>query len=331
MKLSKRLLLAVVSIFFCASMAMAQQAADKLYNEGLKLQKTMTVKAQNQAISKFNSAKQMYDSAAKKSQCDNSIAVSRQIISDLSGKSKSDGKSKGSKSNKSDNSNSGPTPQKAAPTLDVSTNYFELPLDAKTLTVNVVTNQDSWEASTVACADGSSFLRVERSGSNEIRIIVPKNYSAGDRTQKVMVSAGGIHKDITVVQNGVPVTLDANEKQLKFGKKGGKKKITVSCNAQLQYENNANENWYVESKPYWVTVTINEKKSKGWLKDKLDKGTDLLFGKSENSDDVSLVKSSITIGTDAIPSASADYANGRKGEIILKSGSTTLTIYVTQQ
>lgn len=65
---------------------MAQNSCDKLFTNGVKLQKTMTVASQNKAISFFEKAKICYDSKAKKDLCDQQIKACRNIISQLSKK-----------------------------------------------------------------------------------------------------------------------------------------------------------------------------------------------------------------------------------------------------
>lgn len=59
---------------------LAQAAAQKLYNEGQKLQQTMTVAAQNKAIDKYSKAKKAFDSQARKNDCDNQIAICKKNI-----------------------------------------------------------------------------------------------------------------------------------------------------------------------------------------------------------------------------------------------------------
>ena len=78
MKFSRLITLVCVFVL-SASVMFAQSSGDKLYNQGLALQKTMTVAAQNQAISKFSSAKKLYDSKAKKAQCDQAISVRQSV------------------------------------------------------------------------------------------------------------------------------------------------------------------------------------------------------------------------------------------------------------
>lgn len=59
---------------------LAQAAAQKLYNEGQKLQQTMTVAAQKKAIAQYTKAKKAFDSQARKNDCDNQIAICKKNI-----------------------------------------------------------------------------------------------------------------------------------------------------------------------------------------------------------------------------------------------------------
>ena len=319
---SLRFITLVISIIFCSTVAMAQSQGDKLYNQGLQLQKTMTVASQNQAIAKFNKAKSIYDSAAKKSQCDQAIAVSRNIINNL----KSGGGGKPGGGSTGGGNNAGTTQTKVTPTLDLSNTSFEIPMDYKMLNVKVMTNQSSWEVKAVPCSDGSSFVRAQKKGDNEIEIIANANMGSSSRTQKVIVTAGDLHKEITVVQNGIPVKLSKNKDQLTFKAKGGTQKMDVSCNSTQKYEANSNANWYVSSKPDWVVITISESKSEGLVGGLLKKGKELINGKTEADNDSSMIKSTISVTAQTCTSAS-----GRTGEIVIKSGDSSITIPVIQQ
>lgn len=55
--------LIVFAMIMLSSTTVAQTSGDKLYSQGLELQKKQTVQAQRSAISKFASAKKLYDSA----------------------------------------------------------------------------------------------------------------------------------------------------------------------------------------------------------------------------------------------------------------------------
>lgn len=323
MKFSRLITLVCVFVL-SASVMFAQSSGDKLYNQGLALQKTMTVAAQNQAISKFSSAKKLYDSKAKKAQCDQAISVSRNIIASL--------KKGGSRSGGSPYGNTGNAQKHEAsvPSLNVSNSEFNIDLEPRSLSVTVNTNQDAWEVIPVSCEDGSSFLKANKLGNTGFEIIVPQNMSTESRTQKVLVTSGDLRREVTVIQSGRHVLIDANKKILKFKEKGGDQKIEISCNSDHRYEDNSNENWYVESKPAWVLVTINEKREKGFFAKLKDKGEEIVKGKNKNDDDVMMIKSPITISAEHLIPGTAEAFTGRKGDVVIRSGDSTVSIHVTQ-
>lgn len=77
-----KLLMAAVMLLL-PLMLKAQSSCDALFQEGQKLQQTMTVVAQNKAIALFQKAKACYDSAERKSICDQQIRTCRAIIQRL--------------------------------------------------------------------------------------------------------------------------------------------------------------------------------------------------------------------------------------------------------
>lgn len=81
-KIVNKIFLLLVFVAMSANVC-AQSAADKLFNEGIKLQKTRTEASQNAAIKKFKAAKISYDSAAKKKSCDTQISKCNKIIEEL--------------------------------------------------------------------------------------------------------------------------------------------------------------------------------------------------------------------------------------------------------
>lgn len=68
-------ILTVVFLLCAVNEINAQSAGDKLFKQGQELQMQQTVKAQNLAIAKFTAAKKAYDSADKKTMCDNQIKI----------------------------------------------------------------------------------------------------------------------------------------------------------------------------------------------------------------------------------------------------------------
>lgn len=324
--IGSRLLALAIAVIFSVTAAFAQSSGDKLYNQGLQLQKTMTVQAQNSAISKFTSAKKLYDSAAKKAQCDQAITVSRNIIKSL-GSGGGGGKKRGTATN----NQTVTTVKEVDPTLTVSQDSFSVDLKGTTLPVNVTTNQDSWDVVAAMCEDGTSFLTVNILGSKGFEIKVTENPSTIIREQKVIVSTpSGLTEEVTVRQSGRRIDIEANKKILKFKEKGGTQKIDISCNSDYVYEQNSDENWYVESKPSWIEVTVNERKEKGALGKLFDKGKEALTGKSKADADTKMVKTPVTIVCEHLIPGTAEAFTGSKGEVVVRAGDKTMTIHVSQ-
>ena len=69
------LLILCLAIALIPLTAQAQTAADKLFQQGQRLQMKQTEKAQRQAIKIFVQAKTAYDSKDKKAMCDNQIQI----------------------------------------------------------------------------------------------------------------------------------------------------------------------------------------------------------------------------------------------------------------
>lgn len=82
-----RLLIIMVSCLFTYELS-AQTSCDKLFASGVKFQQTMTIASQNKAITYFEKAKVCYDSQSKKNLCDQQVTACRNIIAQLSKKSK---------------------------------------------------------------------------------------------------------------------------------------------------------------------------------------------------------------------------------------------------
>lgn len=331
-QLIKRILTIVSAMILCVAAVNAQSSGDKLYNQGLALQKTMTIDAQNKAIAKFQSAKKLYDSAAKKSQCDAAINVSRGIISSLKGSGGS-GNGKGSKSSKGNagSKNSEKTRDSApAATLKLSNQRFHLNEDYGYADVTVTTNQSGWSVAPVANYDGSTFVRVEKTGANTFRVTVPENTSTEPRVQYVQVSAGTATARFEVSQAGREITLSTSANTISCGKKGGDKKIEIFSNSEAEYVDNYNENWHVIECPQWITVVPEVKKYKGKAEKIVDQGigavANVFKGKKRGEKDPGAVKSSAKIIFDKMPSGEVT----RKGEIVFESGYKQHRVVVTQ-
>ena len=73
----------LVMLLFIPLTGLAQSSCDKLFADGVKLQQTMTIAAQNRAIAMFEKAKVCYDSNERKNICDQQIKTSLTIIKNL--------------------------------------------------------------------------------------------------------------------------------------------------------------------------------------------------------------------------------------------------------
>jgi hypothetical protein len=73
----------ILLLFVAVSSYAQQSACDKLFQDGVRLQQTMTITSQKKAISCFEKAKTCYDSQAKKNLCDEQIKACRNIISQI--------------------------------------------------------------------------------------------------------------------------------------------------------------------------------------------------------------------------------------------------------
>ncbi len=319
-----KFIMLLCAIFITAAPMSAQTSGDRLYNQGLKFQKTMTIKAQRSAISKFQSAKKLYDSSAKKAQCDQAIEVSNGIIRSLSsGKS-----SKEITITKNEEA-------KPEPTLSLSNSSFDLNMDSDVLRVTVTTNQNEWDVATVTNSDGSSFLNVRKSGDNAFEILCPVNESCSARSQKIIVTASNIRQELTVNQSGRNVTLDVSEKIIKVKEKGGDKKIKIKSDSDEKFAQNEDANWYVFSKPEWVEVTIDEKEDKN--KNSLtDKGKELtnkalgFIGMKKKDENPYLIETKAIIFITPLVAGTFEAHTGRQGEVVIVSGDKSVTIHVNQ-
>lgn len=302
----QRILTSICAIVLCTAIAMAQSSGDKLYSQGLQLQKTITIPSQNQAISKFQSAKKMYDSSAKKAQCDQAIQVSQGIIKHLKSCAPKP-QVKPGKDSKDD------TVEEIIPSLEVgpANTAFDVSCEANSIQVAVSTNQEDWDVAPVS--DGNKIFAQATKRDSKIFIYVMPNNTFESRTQKFNVTAGNLTKEITITQSGIDAKLYVNKGFVKFKAKGDKQKVEVMCNSTLYYPSNSYENWYIASKPDWVNVSINQRGQ----------------GLSGSGVDSSIKKATITLVASSIV-GTRDAYSGRQGEVVIKSGESTVSIYVSQ-
>ncbi|MDO4319418.1 MAG: BACON domain-containing protein [Bacteroidales bacterium] len=145
-----KLLMALVMLLL-PMMIKAQSSCDALFQEGQKLQQTMTVVAQNKAIALFQKAKACYDSAERKNICDQQIRTCRAIIQRLGSNGSTATRNR---KNVEDTDTTSPKPKAEEPKKPVRTdiqlssakNNIEFKgKGGQVLTVKIKCNYEDWE------------------------------------------------------------------------------------------------------------------------------------------------------------------------------------------
>lgn len=194
----KKVSLLLLALFMTVMM-MAQSNGDKLFLEGQKLQKSLTVASQNLAIKKFRAAKVVYTTAAKKEMCDNQITICQNNIRSL--------RKKTSVAKPVDE-----TPKTEQDTIEVvkpvkvELSLSETRLDFKcnpkegaTQSVKVICNYEDWKI-----AAKPEWLEVYTS-KDKISIEVQENKDEDARSGIVTVQCHDADVNLIVNQNGVKV------------------------------------------------------------------------------------------------------------------------------
>lgn len=298
----RRLVAALCVLLLSASVAVAQ-SPETFYKEGIQLQKTRTVKAQNSAIAKFTSAKKLFDSDAKKAQCDHAISVSLGIIRNLK-----PNRAKDDTPQKRHRDGAHTPAERPAVTLTLSNQSFEGVDRAGTkLKVGVNASRNDWTLMTILAPDGSSPFKAHRVGNDAVEITVPSNPGSLERKQSFEVCLDTITRRITVVQEGRKVNLSASSQVINLKRDKAAKEAEIWSDCEVTYADNNDANWHVVERPDWARVSIkNDKK--------------------EREIDGALIKTKIIIT--AIPQHKG--APERMGIIIIESGNSRLEISVNQ-
>lgn len=313
----KRIWTCILALIFCSIMAMAQSRADNLYNQGLKLQKTMTVASQKAAISKFRGAKKLYDSASKKAMCDNAIAVSQNIINTRPWPPVKD-----------DTKDEQPAVKELS--LSVSNSEFNLMNPTTQLSVYVTASDPDWEVTTEAPKTGESFVTAKRTGDGTVSIDVKRNNSYKTRSQNIIVTLDKLKRTITVTQKGQIANLDADPLKLEFKADGQTKDLVVYCDSDEEYADNDNCNWFIVSQPEWINVKIDNGNSKESIGQKLRKLGKGLFSKNKKYAD-NMLPTRIQVQCLGLNRSTSSYKSGRSDYLILGSGEKEVKVLIIQK
>lgn len=173
----------------------AQSAGDRLFKQGQELQMKQTEKSQNQAIAKFTAAKKAYDSADKKSMCDNQIKICKNNIATIR-KNVTVKKNIEPIVKEEEIKEPDPQPQKDPVTLSLSVSTVEFKSSGKKddnhqVTVNC--NYDNW---TYECP---KWINVTKN-CNILTLTASTNETGEERSGVFIVECDGIKAELMVYQ-----------------------------------------------------------------------------------------------------------------------------------
>lgn len=173
----------------------AQSAGDRLFKQGQELQMKQTEKSQNQAIAKFTAAKKAYDSADKKSMCDNQIKICKSNITTIR-KNAAVKKNNDPVVKEEETKELDPQPQMDPVTLSLSVSTIEFKSSGKKgdnhqVTVNC--NYDNW---TYECPE---WINVTKNG-NILTLTASINETGEERSGVFVVECNGTKAELMVYQ-----------------------------------------------------------------------------------------------------------------------------------
>lgn len=207
-------LIIVTALLSMACAAVAQTDADNLYLEGQKLQQTMSIAKQNEAIKKFKQAKVLYTSSSKQTMCDNQITLCNKNISSIKA---SAAKRKAQETKKEETVvEEQPKEEVVEEThkdvqLSLSESALQFkrkPKDGATQSVVVTCNYDDWEATS-----NSDWVTIYRA-AGKFSVEVGENTGDEERSCVVRVKCGDTEADLVINQKG-PSALDKAKDKVK--------------------------------------------------------------------------------------------------------------------
>lgn len=205
LKFITSLLMGMAMLLTLPAKAQSSQG-DKLFQEGQKLQQTMTKASQNAAIKKYAAAKTFYTAASSKAMCDNQIAICRKNIQSI-GKPVIKPRSKPVRTHDDGNSTTEEVAQPVTPAVKKLTNvslalsekrldFKAMPKEGATQSVKVDCNYDEWEIDkkpdwvTVYVSEDKKKFSVEAQA----------NSTGEERSGVVTIKCGDKEEDLVINQ-----------------------------------------------------------------------------------------------------------------------------------
>ena len=190
----------VVMYIGSMNLAQAQNACDKLFAIGIKLQQTMTVASQKKAITYFEKAKTCYDSQTKKDLCDQQIKACRNIIVQITKSNEQANAQKESKAEKNELPAKDTVlvvqPEKKDVELSINCTYLKFKgKGGEFKKAKVTCNYPDWKVTEMP-----SWVSCSRNEDEEIVVEVEKNPSQEERSGVLKIECGDKLVTLTIIQ-----------------------------------------------------------------------------------------------------------------------------------
>lgn len=305
-----------VLMAFLSSPVVAQSNGDNLFMEGQKLQQSMSIASQNQAIKKFKAARVVYTTKEKKKMCDNQISICNNNIASIK---------KGAKRKQAEEEQPETAPVRLSIQQKLITVNYE---KVEEVEVAVVAASKAWDVQPME--SGSQFVSILRGrDSTKIRLKVLDNELTIERQQSFIVSLGDERDTLVVTQKGKPVFLSLSSNLMEFRLKGGNKALDISTNSDSIVTSNDGLTWHVESKPDWIEVNIDYETEKRGFAKSISAIKRMASSQPSTPEGMKTTKLKIL----AVPLMKSDpeYQSGRRGEIIFASQDKRYKVIVIQQ
>lgn len=164
--------------------------------------------------------------------------------------------------------------------------------------INTTPENADWIAELASKNDNWCKLAKSMDG-RELQVTCSSSKSTIRRTAKINVIYDNLTSFIEVIQQGHKPQLCANTTFVEFGKrKGGEKKVSVTCNSDTLYADK--KNWVLEKVPEWCDIQIQD----NYL---------------------------MTIKVDKLTKKDPEFKIGRTGDIVIRSQEEEWVIRVDQK
>lgn len=172
----------------------AQSVGDKLFAQGQQQQQIMTLAAQRKAITYFTQASKAYDSAAKKTLCQNQIKICQNTIKAAPWKKHIIHKDGEKATHEKEQQEAKVVENVDTTELSISASALELKAKGEANTITVNCNRKDWKVTT---SDNWITYTIN---DDKLTVIAAANDEDNQRTGKVTVSCGKAKAELLITQ-----------------------------------------------------------------------------------------------------------------------------------